>query len=426
MNKIKSYISNISVLFIDDEDGVRESYERLLGMWAKKVYTASNGKKGLEVYKKQKPDIIVTDIKMPVMSGLEMIGEIKKIDPEVPIIITTAHQDPELLLEAIEYQVDAYIVKPIPKKEFKKRLENISKVLVIEKELKNIQELNKLYLNASSAFMIALDRDANITMINKTASEMLGFTEKEILGKNWFEIGVLPPLSIKEGKTIFSKFISGDCESDQQTHQGGILSKDGKSFVLTWSTSLLREDDEIVGVLGSALDTTELYNTQRELKKQTYIDALTNTYNRKYYNLKISESLSLYERNQTPFTVLMYDIDDFKKINDSYGHLAGDDILTEMSQLIQSNIRKSDYLFRVGGEEFVIIFADTHLKQAKIVAEKIRKSVEESLENLKNETITISIGVTQVQKSDNADDIYKRVDDLLYISKKNGKNMVSF
>ncbi|MEA3490697.1 MAG: sensor domain-containing diguanylate cyclase, partial [Campylobacterota bacterium] len=295
-----------------------------------------------------------------------------------------------------------------------------------EKELKNIQELNKLYLNASSAFMIALDRDANITMINKTASEMLGFTEKEILGKNWFEIGVLPPLSIKEGKTIFSKFISGDCESDQQTHQGGILSKDGKSFVLTWSTSLLREDDEIVGVLGSALDTTELYNTQRELKKQTYIDALTNTYNRKYYNLKISESLSLYERNQTPFTVLMYDIDDFKKINDSYGHLAGDDILTEMSQLIQSNIRKSDYLFRVGGEEFVIIFADTHLKQAKIVAEKIRKSVEESLENLKNETITISIGVTQVQKSDNADDIYKRVDDLLYISKKNGKNMVSF
>lgn len=122
MNEVKNYLADLTVLFVDDEEGIREPFEALLGMWCKKAYSAANGKEGLEAYKKYKPDVIVTDIKMPVMSGLEMIGEIKKLNPDFPIIITTAFQESELLLEAIELQVDGYIVKPIPKKELKNAL----------------------------------------------------------------------------------------------------------------------------------------------------------------------------------------------------------------------------------------------------------------------------------------------------------------
>ncbi len=425
MNKVKSYINDLSILFIDDEDGVRESYDTLLNMWAKKAYSASNGKEGLELYKKYKPDIIITDIKMPVMSGLEMIGEIKKIDPDFPIIITTAHQEPELLLEAIKYQVDAYIIKPIPKKELRKYLETIGKVLVIEKELKETEELNQLYLNNAGAFMMMLDTEGIITMINKSGLEILGFTHDELIGKNWFEIGVLAEEVVEDVKSYFSKLVSGSIQLPDQKYQNSILTRSGKILVLAWSNTVLTKNDNVVGVLCSALDITELDKVQKKLKEQSYIDTLTNIYNRKYYNEKILELLSLYERYQTPFSVLMYDIDNFKTINDNYGHDIGDNVLIEMSQLIQSYIRKNDYLIRIGGEEFIILFSETHLQKAKIVAEKIRNGVEKDLNTLKDSKITISIGLTEVEENDTKDTIFKRIDTLLYRSKNSGKNRVS-
>ena len=426
MNEVKNYISNMSVLFVDDEDGVRESFEMLLNMWAKKVYTASNGKEGLEEYNKYKPDIIVTDIKMPIMSGLEMIGEMKKIDPELPVVITTAHQDPELLLKAIDNQVDAYIVKPILKKELKKRLEAIAKILTIEKELDKLQGLNKLYLDASGAFMMALDIEANITMINKSGAKILGFSQDELIGKNWFDINVIPEEKVKELEVYFNDFILDKIEESKREYINKVYSKDGTCYTLLWSNTLLRENNRVVGIFASALDITELDNAQKKLKEQSYMDELTNIYNRKFYYKKISELLSIYERYKTPFSILMYDIDDFKNVNDTYGHAVGDDVLIEMSRLIDSHIRTSDYHCRIGGEEFIILFSEIDLSKVKVVAEKIRKSVEEDLKTIQNQKITISIGITEVSPNDDKDTIFKRVDDLLYEAKNGGKNIVVF
>ena len=426
MNEVKNYISNMTVLFVDDEDGVRESFEILLNMWAKKVYTAPNGKEGLIEYKKYKPDIVVTDIKMPIMSGLEMVGEMKKIDPDLPVIITTAHQEPELLLKAIDHQVDAYIVKPILKKELKKRLEGISKILTLEKELSKLQELNKLYLDASGAFMMALDTEANITMINKSGAKILGQSQEELFGKNWFDINVIPEEKVKEVVSYFNDLILDKIEEPKREYINTVYSKDGSSYTLLWSNTLLRENNRVVGVFASALDITELDNAQKKLKEQSYMDELTNIYNRKFYYKKISELLSIYERYKTPFSVLMYDIDDFKNINDTYGHAVGDDVLIEMSRLIESHIRTSDYHCRIGGEEFIILFSEIDLSRAKVVAEKIRKSVAEDLKTIQNQKITISIGITEVGQNDDKETIFKRVDDLLYEAKNAGKNIVVF
>ena len=121
----------------------------------------------------------------------------------------------------------------------------------------------------------------------------------------------------------------------------------------------------------------------------------------------------------------MYDIDDFKSVNDIYGHKVGDTVLVKMSELIKSHLRENDYIFRIGGEEFVILLPESELESAKKVALKISKSVEENLKRVTDKTITISIGVSEVNESDSEDTIFKRVDDLLYKSKNNGKNKVS-
>lgn len=160
-------------------------------------------------------------------------------------------------------------------------------------------------------------------------------------------------------------------------------------------------------------------------KELTYIDELTNVQNRKAYILKLKEDLSLIKRYKTPFCMMMLDIDDFKQINDNYGHKIGDTVLIELSKLIQTNIRINDSLFRVGGEEFIILFSQTNLDKASIVTEKIRRIIENDLEIIKNQKTTVSIGLSQVTSDDNEDSIFKRVDKLMYESKKNGKNTIS-
>lgn len=122
--------------------------------------------------------------------------------------------------------------------------------------------------------------------------------------------------------------------------------------------------------------------------------------------------------------MIMYDIDKFKQINDTYGHNVGDDVLVEISQLIKSLLRESDYIFKIGGEEFIVLLPQTQIDKANLVSEKIRNSVENNLNTIENKKITISIGVTQVKEDDTEDLIFKRVDEALYQSKNNGKNRV--
>jgi len=159
------------------------------------------------------------------------------------------------------------------------------------------------------------------------------------------------------------------------------------------------------------------------IKEQVYVDELTKTFNRRAYNEKIKERLELFRRYNAKFSVLMYDIDDFKKVNDNYGHDIGDKVLVDMSELTKSIIRKTDTLYRLGGEEFIIIFPEMGLNEASFVAEKIRFAIS-TAKILEDEVITISLGLTQIKENDAADSIYKRVDTLLYEAKQNGKNQV--
>lgn len=168
-----------------------------------------------------------------------------------------------------------------------------------------------------------------------------------------------------------------------------------------------------------------LVDNIKRIEEQVYIDELTQLNNRKAYNKKLSELLVTFKRYKSVFSMMMYDIDDFKRVNDKYGHDIGDELLFKISKLIKSSIRESDYIFRIGGEEFIILFSEMPLRESIKVAEKIRKNVEKSLNLIRNKKITISIGVSEVQIFDNEDSIYKRVDKLMYISKDTGKNKIT-
>ena len=172
--------------------------------------------------------------------------------------------------------------------------------------------------------------------------------------------------------------------------------------------------------------TKELEFAKKELEKMVRTDHLTKIRNLKSYRDKISELLYRYERYGTVFSIAMFDIDDFKLINDTYGHNVGDQVLQELTALVSNNIRQNDYFFRVGGEEFILLLENTNIDKAKKLTLHLLNIIEKKLILIPEHIITISIGLTEVADGDTDDSIYKRVDKLLYKSKENGKNQVSF
>ncbi len=203
--------------------------------------------------------------------------------------------------------------------------------------------------------------------------------------------------------------------------------------------------DTINGILSSILYANELMKASLEnaysklqsretqlqsLKTQTRLDPLTGALNRRALWHDMEVELARGRRYGRPFSIAMADLDHFKKINDQFGHLVGDDVLKGFVMLIRSQIRQSDGLYRYGGEEFVILFRETELKTAGFVVERIRQKVESNVLKKKNEpgvqfSITASFGVTAFREGDDcAEEILARADKALLAAKSAGRNRV--
>lgn len=162
---------------------------------------------------------------------------------------------------------------------------------------------------------------------------------------------------------------------------------------------------------------------RRNLEFRASYDSLTRLLNRHSYERSIESEIDRSSRYETTFALIIYDVDLFKKINDTHGHETGDKILIELSNLVKKSIRKSDEVFRVGGEEFAIIVPETDADGALILAEKIRKEVEEH-QFYKNLKVTVSLGVSDSNSGKTISDIYRQADDALYKAKNSGRNKV--
>lgn len=170
-----------------------------------------------------------------------------------------------------------------------------------------------------------------------------------------------------------------------------------------------------------------LYYTklQKKVDQLTQLDSLTQIYNRGFFDLIAKKEFLKAKRFKQNLPILMIDIDDFKKINDNYGHHIGDEVIKKLALKIGTNIREIDYCSRYGGEEFIVLLTNTNIHGANIVAERIKESFKKVEEN--DQVIaTISIGIATLDKEDkDVDDTIKRADTAMYISKKEGKDKIT-
>ncbi|MGC9797379.1 diguanylate cyclase [Fervidobacterium riparium] len=171
--------------------------------------------------------------------------------------------------------------------------------------------------------------------------------------------------------------------------------------------------------------TRDLQNALEDAKNMSVTDELTKINNRREFGRLIKEELEHARMDGSTFSIILGDLDHFKKINDIYGHLMGDKVLKEVSFILSSHLRSSDSLARWGGEEFVILLPNTYLKEAITIAERLRKAINITIDPI-IKPISISFGVTQYVDGDTTDSVLSRVDKALYKAKTRGRNRVEF
>ena len=177
-------------------------------------------------------------------------------------------------------------------------------------------------------------------------------------------------------------------------------------------------------VINMEKETQDLKKRLDENKQKLIFDTLTGIHNRMAYNDHIKKLMARWQRYEERFCYAIIDIDHFKNVNDTYGHNTGDKVLKLVATIMKKNIRESDTLFRIGGEEFVLILPNTKLDQAAPTIEKIRKAVGSSGFRFKEDKVVIHIsaGLTEVNESDSEESLYERADKGLYQAKETGRN----
>jgi len=307
-------LHTFSLLYVEDDKNTQEAMKEILKDEVKVLYQASNGEEGLALFKEKRPDIILTDINMPKMSGLDMALVIKHIDRTIPIVIISAFDEKSILLDAINIGIDGFVVKPVD----------------IEKLIEKLEEIAQNLLN---------------------------------------------------------------CIDAEKAREDALKKKEQKLYELA------------------------------------HYDTLTSIPNRFLFQQKLTSTIQRAEEQKYNTALFFIDLDDFKIINDSYGHKAGDSVLIDFVENIKKVIRKTDTFARIGGDEFAMIVENfTTKKSLEQMAQKILEAIAVPTKFQGNDLeVSCSIGISIcVEGKGDIEELIHHADLAMYQAKAQGKSNFVF
>ena len=305
-----------------------------------------------------------------------------------------------------------------PREELISELDSLRREIAEHRE--NEDRFRTVAQTAVDAIILA-DVHGNVIFWNESAQRIFGYTEKEMAGKP-LTVLMSPQDRDAHQKGLERIRLTGKSKYIGKTKEMQALRKNGEKFPIELSVAMWNVGEKTF-YSGIVRDITKRKRLESELQTRADTDTLTQVFNRIKYDEIVKREIERARRYNHPLSLIMFDIDHFKIVNDTYGHAVGDYVLQALTQIVKLNLRETDYLVRWGGEEFVIIAPDTDIERAEILAERVRKSAEE-YKFERAGTVTVSFGVTQFTKNDTEDTLIRRTDDALYSAKRMGRNRV--
>ncbi|KKC29864.1 GGDEF domain-containing response regulator [Caldanaerobacter subterraneus] len=293
----------------------------------------------------------------------------------------------------------------------------------MEKELKERNEILSTIMEYAGDAIIMIDDNGKVTFWNPAAERILGYSKEEIIGKDLHMFMIQDMRLYEAYREAFKKFrLTGKGSVVGKTVEMKTRHKNGHEIDVELSLSAVRIKDSWHAI-GIIRDISERKRFEELLYRQSITDPLTNIYNRRFFMQMLEQEIERVKRNKKLFSLIMFDLDHFKNVNDRFGHAAGDMVLKSVADTVKGRIRKTDYFARWGGEEFIILLPETSLNNAAELAEELRKKISETeLDGIGK--VTASFGVTEYRNTDTVDTVLLRVDGALYEAKGSGRNCV--
>lgn len=270
------------------------------------------------------------------------------------------------------------------------------------------------------------DNNRNLEYVSPAFEYFTGTKPDKIYRNSFLVLKIVHP----DDRASFGQKLEDVLEGKVEWVVNRVLHKDGTVFYLSgWGAPIHNEQGEVIRYIGIWRDVTADVLLNQKLDQLAFTDSLTQIYNRRFFFETARKHIEQAKRKNNPTSIVLFDIDQYKKVNDAHGHIIGDQILIHLADLCKEILRSEDVFARYGGDEFVVLLPDTTNESAMNLAERIRTKVSENpllLDNCKV-SITISMGVSTMPKN-NALSIHmllNRADEALYCSKKSGRNSVT-
>lgn len=424
------------------------------------VLTSTNGPEAIEACKAGLCDIVLLDIMMPGMDGFEVCTRLKA-DPStshIPVVMVTALDQAADRVRGLDCGADDFLTKPVDEVALIARVKSLSRLKVTMDELRSRAAASARlgrsdpFVNASAAdghhgrVLLVDDRlassDRIVASLRGNQTVDVETNPQEALfraAEQPYDLVIVSlGLSNYDGLRLCSQL-----RSLERTRALPILTiadledrpKILRGLDLGVNDYLVRPIDrnELIARVRTQVRRKRYADSLRDNVEQAIemavVDALTGLNNRRYFDMNLANLLDQAAQEAKPLSLLVLDIDFFKKVNDTYGHDAGDEILRALAGRIRRAVRSVDLVCRLGGEEFVIVMPETPIDVAARVAERVRRAVEAEPFNVKEGQmavpVTISIGIADRGSDANPDFIYKSADKALYESKASGRNKVT-
>jgi len=420
----KEAISEIKIFYVEDEPSIRDGFVRFLRRRTDNIFAFPNGKEALDAFDDVKPDLIITDIRMPVMDGLTMCEKIREKNSTIPIIVTTGHNDEEFFLKSIDLSVDKYIKKPINFREMTDVILKISASVIMDRQTAEHRQFIQDMLDLNPNLVLTTDGD-KCTYLNESFKEFLNVSSVEEYIERYENIN---RVLVQHENTFYKdkpvKEWVQDFIKQNVVNQTVYMKPDNPEDAEAGTFLLnIREVPAHDEWLLSFTDVTELEKEKQVYRMLSQQDPLTRIYNRKKFFDEVDKELDRLARYGQALSIMMIDVDFFKHVNDKYGHQVGDSVLIELTEIVSNKIRKTDVFARYGGEEFVLLMPGTDTNGAMEKAENLREAVSD-FHFTGCKELTCSFGVAGYKEGDTVDSFVQKADIALYNAKSKGRNNV--
>ena len=395
VSNLKKLGKDFTILYVEDDNDIREETESFLKLIFKDVFVATNGNDGVQAFYAHSPDIILTDLKMPKMNGIEMSKTIKDNNSEIPIIILSAFHDNSLLFDAIDIGIDKYLTKPLKQDLLSKTFLSIVNNLKLKKDKIKLENQLKQKHNSllkvldianigywewnikdnitrySQSALTMLEQDSGQTTIEYSLNQILKHTDKE--EKIKVEEAINNTFDNNEPLDITFKFITNN------------------SKIKFYQIKSIEQTKKEISLM--IHDNTKDYLEKEKLANLASKDILTGLLNKSMYQVFLNKQYIMSKRYKHSFSLVKFAINDFTTLNTQLGPRKADKLMVDIVNLINGNIRESDTFARIYGVEFALILPKSDLNSAKILVKKLKSIFYSTLFDNCSSNISLSFAI---------------------------------